>query len=850
LARQPAPAQDSFVGILERLTSVNSEFSIGTAYSDERKSVRLVGSGLKDLVEGNEYTFAGSIKRHAKFGEQFDVVAAMPYVKPDRNSIVKYISKNFKGVGPTTADKFISRRLEGQPDQAQAQALEDVRQQLLNAPWTLDFTGVTKKAKFKVNEEESPVGAYVHRDLATRLGGMPGTKDVVLKSLAQYLLSKLQGGKKSEKDAQAVVLDPQIIQKCWASLVQDPYEPTRHVPGYGFVTADAIGASVNIPRDAPVRIKALVAHALDLGCQRGGHTFLKHGELVEALNKLDPRVPAGDSIQLGLQAEMIILDDEFGDLRYYVPRLHDAETDLAMSLAKMCSSAKPLSKLTAEQAQLRVQDTAKAISPSLNQGLDPSQADALVGILTSATRLHTLTAGPGCGKTQLMEVLSKVLEHKDFVFCGPTGRSAKILSNRLSAQGREANTIHSTLMGAGRGSFRFNAKNTLDGDVLVVDESSMNDVELAEAITAAANKNMHLVLLGDDEQLPSIAPGRFLKDVLDVREADHHRLTKTHRNSGGILDVLEQVRRGDVDCIDRPGVKFSHGLDDAAVGFALIAQKYISAVSKYGGYEHVALIMSMRAGEPYVPGWNTTYSNQVLRDLCNPHALKIPGTRFFVGDRIIIRENMNVPLAGQEDEDEVRVVNGDTGTITSFEKDARNPRSLMSKSIRIKLDDGRMVDLPGAGVSVLQHSYALTVHSAQGSEYRKVISVVTPGHSAFMNRAMIFTGWSRAREDLDINGSDHVIRKIVATPLPARNSSLVERVALALEALKSGEDPGDDEFNEDDMDEHQDERDAHPRPPLQQLLNTDPASRDRDEGLTQYSDSLTLRQKYDMRFRQ
>lgn len=336
---------------------------------------------------------------------------------------------------------------------------------------------------------------------------------------------------------------------------------------------------------------------------------------------------------------------------------------------------------------------------------------------------------------------------------------------------------------------RYNEDNTLEGDVLVVDESGMNDVELAEAVVAASNSRMHVIFLGDTDQLPSIGPGTFLKDVLQIKAGDHHRLTTTHRNSGGILDVIEQIRNGSIDCIDRPGVTFSHGLLSVDQGFPLIARKYIDAVSKHG-FEGVALLMSMRAGEPNVPGWNITYANQVLRDLCNPHAVKIPGTRLFVGDRIIIRENMTVPLAGtargkpikkkSDDEasdiDDTRVVNGDTGTITSYERDAQNPRSLMAQSICLKLDDGRMVDLPGADAKALQHSYALTVHSAQGSEYKKVIAVATPGHSSFINRAMIFTGLSRARESLDINADDQVLRKIAATPPPLRNSALVERV--------------------------------------------------------------------------
>jgi exodeoxyribonuclease V alpha subunit len=320
-----------------------------------------------------------------------------------------------------------------------------------------------------------------------------------------------------------------------------------------------------------------------------------------------------------------------------------------------------------------------------------------------------------------------------------------------------------------------------------------------------------------------------LKDVLSLQQADHHRLTQTHRNSGGILDVVEQVRHGQIDCVNRPGVTFSNGLSEPEVGFSSIAAKYSTAVQKYG-YEHVALIMSRRAGDPETPGWNTTYSNHVLRNMCNPNAIKVPGTRLYVGDRIIIRENMNVvdanagmnigansgskrkdDLDGMLDNDKddtVRVVNGDTGTILSFQKSYGPSKSMMPSSLCLKLDDGRTVYFPGSETNVLQHAYALTVHSAQGSEYKKVIAVITPGQASFMNRSMLFTGLSRARNELDINGENAAIRRVASTPLPPRNSALVERFNQKLKSFNDSylDLDGDDKYKTDekkDLSDHQ-----------------------------------------------
>lgn len=794
---RPAPAvqtkpTESFIGVLERLNIYN-DWGVGNAYSEERKSVKVTGKALVDLVEGVEYEFRGHPTEHAVHGEGFDVTAATPYIQPNRKSIVKFLVRNFKGVTEIKAKRFLDSVADAAPNEGEA--LEALRQQLLTAPWTVDLTGVSKKAEFKNNQEASPVLAFVHRDLATKLGGFPGIKDNVLKLLAAHLLQGVQdsaraGLEDDDEEGAQVVLDPKVIEKCWAALIQDPYEPISSIPGYAFGTADAIGTSVNIPRDAPVRLKALVLYALDQGCTRGGHTFLTASQLVRSIADLDPRVPAEKAIAFGLEADLIQLDEEFGVKRFYTPDLLDAERSLARRIALMCEDDEPLVKATYEQVVNKIHAITRKVAPHLKQGLDESQVKALAGIMTSRKRLHTLTAGPGCGKTALMEILSEVLKTRDFVFCGPTGKNAKVLNSRVSRHGRSASTVHSTLQGGGRKDFEINENNPLEGQILVLDEGGMADNDLADGVMSAA-VNMHVIILGDVDQLPSIGPGTFLRDLLALDGPDHHRLNKTHRNSGGILEVIEQVRQGTIDCIDREAVTFSHKLGKACDEFATVARSYIQAVSLHG-FEHVMLLIPKRQGDPAVADWNISYANAVLRGMCNPNAEKIPGTsRLHVGDRIIIRANMDVPRAGAETRrgpgyedddpkaDMVRVVNGDTGSIVSYlqhEQKQSGPRRVGAKTVRLKLDDGRAVDFPGAAVEALDHSYALTVHSAQGSEYKHVIAVVPPASRSFNNRTMLTTGLSRAQARLHVHGEDADIQRVAATLPAPRNSALAPRV--------------------------------------------------------------------------
>lgn len=804
---------ETFVGVLERLALYNN-WGVGSVWSEDRRTIKVTGQALVDLVEGAEYEFRGKTVVNSH-GEGFEVSAAAPYIQPNRASIVRFLVRNFKGVTELKAKKYIDSVTDGAD--VPGEALEEVRQQLLRAPWTLDLSQFAKKAEFRNSEEASPALAFVHRDFATKLIGFPGIRDNVLKSLAAYVLQAVAPREDDEDETKpaAVALDPHLIDRCWAALIKDPYDPIRSVPGYAFGTADAIGGSVNIPRDAPVRLKALVLHALDEGCTRGGHTYLTAAQFRASIVAVDHRVPAEVAIHHGVEAGLITRDEEFGEQRFYTPDLLDAETSLAQRIKTMCEGDKPLVKASYEQVVNKIKAVTKEVAPHLKKGLDESQLAALAGILTSPKRLHTLTAGPGCGKTALMEILSAVLKSRDFVFCGPTGKSAKVLNSRLSHHGRSAATVHSTLMGGNRKDFEMNDANPLAGHVLVLDEGSMSDNDMADGVLSAGC-NMHIIILGDPDQLPSIAPGTFLKDLLALQGPDHHRLTTTHRNSGGILDVIEQVRGGTLDCVDREAVKFSHKLGEAKDEFPNVARQYIGAVSRHG-FEHVVLLIPKRQGDPAVPDWNITYANAVLRDLCNREGEKIPGTaRMHVGDRIIIRANMAVPRAGsfdaaraghhEGDEDEqkaheVRVVNGDTGSIVSFEQHqqkAGQPRQVGAKFVRLKLDDGRAVDFPGSAIEALQHSYALTVHSAQGSEYQHVIAVAPAASRGFNNRAMLFTGLSRARGMLEIHGEDGDLRNIAAMLPAKRNSALAQRVRrLSGEADVGVSDSAAEEFDDD-----------------------------------------------------
>lgn len=793
--------QPQIVGTLADM-KIRGDWAAATVWAEDGKRHSVSGNAVKELKEGLQYEFLGKFSVHPKYGPQLQVSAAFPRIAPNHNAIVRFITASFDGIGEKSATKFVAKVIQ----EGGAKGLEELRCKLLKEPWSISFDEVIgRKGTFSDEHRDTSIAAFIKRDLSTRIAGMDGVTTPSIKALSVYLASRITAADPNATD---------VVDKAWRMLSADPYKPIMDVRGYGFVAADSIGRHVGIAHDAPVRLAALVAHAVHQHCDVGGHAFLTAEQLYASVGKIDPRIQPEDAVPHAVQRKTIQVDSAMQDeedtdgedlfvppeTRYYKHGLLRAETKLAAKIAGMLQPSDPILKgsnpdpeaLGGKAVLDLVRAAARRVFPD---GLDPTQEEALRRIITSPVRVHTLTAGPGCGKTALMEVLVKMLPQCSFRFCAPTGKAAKVLSNRLASAGLEASTIHSMLKGSDPGDFAVGDNNPLTGDILVVDESSMPDLALANALFSAVPERMHVILLGDTRQLPSIKPGSVLSDLLKIEEIDHNHLSVTHRNSGGILEVVNEIGEGAVDVRDRDAVRFSQGLGEASQRFQEVMTTYLDAVQRRG-VANVMLMMPRRKGRHDEPGWDTTYANATLRQVCNPAGQAVPGTFFRVHDRIVIRENMGIP---QPDADEVhggkarrddpavsvpeeRVVNGDTGSILGYVLDPKARAGETAKWISLQLDDGRRVQFPGESASSLDLAYAMTVHASQGSEYKEVVMVVTPGTATFMNRNMLFTGVSRARESLHVFGEEAVIKRVARTPLPERNSALADRIRHAVDA--------------------------------------------------------------------
>lgn len=725
-------------------------WAIGVFRTDQGEH-KVVGAAIASLEGDREYELTGEVKRHPKYGEQLEVSIAVPHIKASRDALRKHLERNFKGVGPKTAEQIVAWHQENS-------TLEELRQTLVYRPWELqsfETAGTRRGIQFK--HQATTAYSYLYTQIATRhcAAGVP---DAVMRRLAKWLV-ELVG-----EDC------PDPIGEGLARFCSDPYAAILSVWGYGFAHADAIGSELGIAKGAPCRIAALVHHTLKSATEGEGHTFLPFDVLSHRVHRIDPRVDVQIAMNYMPQRGWpIVVDDK---RRCYPGRLWETEVAVAQMVAAMLQPAQPIRAFANEELLL---DELRKAQGRVKAGfeLDESQRKAVIGLLFARVRLHTLIGGPGCGKTSMLEVFAQLAIGK-IKFCAPTGKAAKVLHARVSRYGFGATTIHQLLEPCSMG-FERNAERPVEADIVVVDEAGMVDLMLICHLLLALPPSAHLVMVGDVDQLESVGEGDVLADVLKM-PADHHALSVTHRNRGAILALVQELRSGR---FVSPGADFGGDvlhlpLEEAdPASFSLVADTYLDTVKRVG-VQNTGLLVPMRKGRRDSPGWNTTYLNARLQDLLNPEGQAIKGTEFRLGDRVIVRRNM----ALTHGEGLTTVVNGDTGTVISQEVDDDG----VPKACAVTLDDGRSIVLGVELLDLMTLAYATTVHAGQGSEYHTAIVLMNNGSPGFLHRRVLYTAVSRAREALIVFGKTQVLSAIARRPGPARYSALADKVFQELQA--------------------------------------------------------------------
>ena len=542
-------------------------------------------------------------------------------------------------------------------------------------------------------------------------------------------------------------------------MTENPYRLARDIRGIGFKTADAIAMKLGIETTAMVRVRAGISYALTEAMDQG-HCGLPTDELVPLAEKLleVPQELIRTALDLELQEGTVIADRVGETPCVFLAGLHRAERAIAGRLMRLVNGKLPWPWI----------DPGKAL-PWVEKRIGLALAESQVAAIQLAlmSKVLVMTGGPGVGKTTIVNAILQILAAKGvrLLLCAPTGRAAKRMSE---ATGFEAKTIHRLLeVDPKGGGFKRGDDNPLDCDLLVVDETSMVDVMLMQALTKAIPDKTALLLVGDIDQLPSVGPGQVLADVISSGAVPVVRLTEVFRQAAQsrIITNAHRINQGSIPDLSPPDTEsdfYFVQADDAETTVGRIIELVKTRIPRRFGLDpirDIQVLCPMNRG-----GVGARSLNIELQAALNPagdRKVERFGWTFAPGDKVMQIEN---------DYDK-EVYNGDIGFVTEVEP---NEGELTAAF------DGRSVTYGFGELDTLVPAYAATIHKSQGSEYPAVVIPVMTQHYAMLQRNLLYTGVTRGKRLVVLVGQ----KKAVA--IAVRNVSGRRRWSKLGEWLRHG----------------------------------------------------------------
>ena len=507
-------------------------------------------------------------------------------------------------------------------------------------------------------------------------------------------------------------------------MTENPYRLARDIRGIGFKTADAIAMKLGVEKTAMIRVRAGISYALTEAMNEG-HCGLPTEELVPlAVGLLE--VP-GELVQTALDLELsdgtVVADTVADTACIFLGGLYRAEQVIAERFQCLANGALPWPFIDPEKAL-------PWIERKVGLSLAESQMTAIRLALLS--KVLVITGGPGVGKTTIVNAILRVLAAKsvDLLLCAPTGRAAKRMTE---ATGFEAKTIHRLLeVDPKFGGFKRDADNPLDCDLLVVDETSMVDVMLMQALMKAIPDNAALLIVGDIDQLPSVGPGQILADVIASSSVPVVPLTEVFRQAAQsrIITTAHRINQGSIPDLSKPEDEsdfYFVPADDPETAVSRIVDLVKTHIPRRFGLDpirDIQVLCPMNRG-----GVGARSLNVELQAALNPageRKVERFGWTFAPGDKVMQIEN---------DYDK-EVYNGDIGYVGDVDPDAGE---------LVASFDGRSVTYAFGELDTLVPAYAATIHKSQGSEYPAVVIPVMTQHYTMLQRNLLYTGVTRGK---------------------------------------------------------------------------------------------------------
>ena len=688
-------------GTVEHVIYENADTGYAVFEVDANGTDVVVAGNVGGVDNGMSVTVYGHMVNHPSYGEQFRAETIEARLPEDTSAILSYLSSGvLPYIGPSTAKKIVSR------------FGEDTLTVIAETPQRLcELKGITEQKAAVISNE---------------FRRMYGVREVVA-WFARYGLTAQQAVTAYR------AFGPHTVE----ALTQNPYLLCGEPLQLKFGQVDGIAAALQFETGCRLRVTAGLLYALRHNAGNG-HTCLPRGKLLETTSKFLRVAPP--EIEAGLE-ELLSTEElrtrTFGGTEYiYLPDLYAAEEDIAARLGQL--STFPTEAPKTLDTDIRALEIAQGFAYA------PLQQQAIRLALSS--RVMVLTGGPGTGKTTTVNAILALYAamYDRVALCAPTGRAAKRLSELTH---HAASTIHRLLeVDYSTGNVRFihNEKNLLKYDVIILDEMSMVDVKLFQALLAAARYHCRIIMVGDADQLPSVGPGNILGEILRADVVPTVRLTDIFRQAQKSLIVQNAHRIVEGQMPQKGGAQDDFFMIEAN-GLAcqkLVCDLVSTRLPKAYGFDPVRDIQVLCPTKVGPTG--SVELNKRLQEILNPPAKGKAQLGTAESAKILrlvdtvmqIKNDYDITFERQGAEAGVGAYNGDMGVITGVDVDAR--------SVTVQMDD-RKYTYTADQLNELEPAYAVTVHKSQGSEFPAVVLPAADVPARLCYRNLLYTGVTRAR---------------------------------------------------------------------------------------------------------
>ncbi|MCG3207189.1 MAG: ATP-dependent RecD-like DNA helicase [Anaerolineae bacterium] len=727
-------------GVIERITFTNpaNGYTVARFKPDRQFELITVVGALAEVHPGARLRLEGRWKNHPKYGDQFELLRYTEERPATIEGIRRYLGSGLiKGIGPKTAG------------------------------WIVNYFGtktldVIEHDIQRLTEVRGIAGKTVAK-IAAAWEAQKQIKEIMLFLQSHKVSTTL-----------AVKIYKQYGDESIEVVQATPYRLAQDIFGIGFVTADQIARNIGLAADDPARVAAGIEYTLNQLADQG-HVYAPREQLVAAATKILAVEPALIETQLDalVQAERLKTETLPGVVSAENPAAPGEAIYLAPFYYAELGVTNRLKQLqAAADSRLRLFQTvdwerAFAWLAGRPDGLDLAERQRQAVQMSLSHKVSILTGGPGTGKTSTVRAILGLLggKGKTALLAAPTGRAAKRLAE---STGQEAKTIHRLLEVSPSEGFKFqrNQDNPLDCDLLIVDECSMIDLVLMNNLLKAIHPASHLLLVGDADQLPSVGAGNVLRDLIASDALPVTRLEVIFRQAADstIITNAHRINRGEMPLFPRHKQDFFFfGQAEPAEAAEMLVDVVARRIPEKFGLPAagIQVLSPMHRG---LVGARAL--NEKLQARLNP--LPANGVEYRSGSRVFRPGDRVLQLRNNYDKE---VFNGDIGTITRLD--------LEEGEISVDFE-GRGVDYDFSDLDELTLAYALSVHKSQGSEYPVVVLPLLPQHYMLLQRNLLYTAVTRAKQMVVIVGS----RKALA--MAVKNNTIAGRWSLLDERLRGG----------------------------------------------------------------